>query len=193
MLALVAASAFPAPAQAQNSFVGQISLYANSFCPRETAEANGQLLAISTNDALFSLYGTTYGGDGITTFALPDLRGRRAIGDGQGLGLSAYSLGQRAGTETVTLTLAQMPAHNHVGAMRAFPVDGSTTQPVRNFIARASAGANSYSSDTTSLVDMNAGSVSLMNTGDGQPHENRSPYLAMRWCVTLFGIYPSRD
>ena len=159
-------------------FVGEIRLVGFSFAPRGWAFCDGQLLPISQNNALFSLFGTTYGGDGRTTFALPDLRGRVPIHKGQGPGLSRYVQGQKGGAETVTLTVAQIPAHshNHSGNLRPGdnPVGTSNAVDVRQNIA-PNATFNSQ------------------NTGGGQSHENRPPYLVLNFVVALVGLYPSRQ
>lgn len=180
-----------ANAQAE-PFLGQLTLMGFNFCPRGWAHANGQLLAISQNTALFSLLGTTYGGDGRTNFALPDLRGRVPISYGQGPGLSNYSQGQTGGQETVTLTVNQIPAHNHIATVNVARVNANTRSPVNANFARA-AGAT-YEETTAPTGDtMNAGTVTIGNTGGSNPHENRMPYLAMNWCIALQGIFPSRN
>lgn len=194
LLACVASAGMSVPAKAQDPFIGQLSLFGSNFCPRGYASASGQILAISQNTALFSLFGTTYGGNGTTTFALPDLRGRRAVGQGQGPGLPFYSLGQIAGTETHTLTVPELGAHSHAGTVRAFPTYGDAPRPVRNYIARSADGSNNYTSSTTPPSTlMGADALRVANTGGSQPHENRPPYLAMNWCVALEGIFPSRN
>ena len=177
-------------------FVGEIRLVGFNFAPRNWALCNGQLLAISQNTALFSLLGTTYGGNGQTTFALPDLRGRAIVHAGQGPGLSPYSRGQISGTENVTLLPAQMPAHTHSLAGTALlktnnGVPGNSSSPVGNYLATAA--VNEYGEETSNKT-MLAGSVggSATLTGGSVPHDNRMPYLSMYYVIALQGIYPQR-
>ncbi len=158
---------------AQDPFVGEIRMFGFSFCPRGWTEADGQLLAITSNTALFSLYGTTYGGDGRTTFGLPDLRGRVPMHVGNGPGLSSYTQGQKGGVEGVTLTTAQIPAHNHTYVMLTSGMGNVDGIPQR-----------------TGGGEQN---IATSDTGGGQSHENRQPYLVMRYCVALTGVFPSRN
>lgn len=168
-------------------YIGEIRLFAGNFAPRNFAFCHGQLLPISENDALFSLLGTIYGGDGLTTFALPDLRGRVPLHMGQGPGLSNRSIGQRLGAETVTLTPSQIPLHAH--AQRA-----STNAVNAGYGPMAAPGASA----TTSFYGSGAPQVAMAatavdNTGGNQPHSNMAPYLALNFIIALFGIYPSRN
>lgn len=169
-----------------NPFIGEIMWVGYNFCPRGWTEADGQLLPISENSALFSLYGTTYGGDGRTTFALPDLRGRVSIHTGQGPGLSDYSLGQKSGLEVVTLTANEIPAHNHTLNVSGGAVDknaaGSILGSPKQKIYDAPVAAS------TTLA-----SSAISDSGGGMSHENRPPYLTLRACIALTGVYPSRD
>src|ERR1700757_3402525 len=155
-----------------NPFLAEIRMFAGNFAPRGWALCNGQLMSISQNTALFSILGTTYGGNGTTTFALPDLRGRAPIGPRQGPGLSSYSLGEEGGTEQVTLLSTQMPAHNHL-------VNVSSTQSSNvasgNFLASDGAYATAPSAATT----LHAGALST--SGGGQPHSNLQPFLALNY------------
>lgn len=176
-------------------FIGEIMMVGFNFAPRGWAFCDGQLLPISQNTALFSLLGTIYGGDGRTTFALPDLRGRVPIHSGGGPGLSPYRQGQKGGVETVTLSAAQMPSHTHAAAGTAKAVSGSgnNTSPSGNNWA-ALARENAYSSaaaDGTMAADNVT--VTVDNTGGSQTHENRQPYLSVSFCIALVGIYPSRS
>lgn len=157
-------------------FIGQITLFAGNFAPRGWAFCQGQLLSIAQNTALFSILGTTYGGDGQTTFALPDLRGRVPLQQGQGPGLQSYVLGQKAGTETVTLTVNEMPAHNHSITVTAVP-PGGTIPAVDGQLTP---------------TPLNAFEASGM-TGGSQPHNNLQPYLALNYIIALQGIFPSRN
>ena len=195
MSAVVALSASlpTAPAHAQSEpLIGQAMLVGFNFCPRGWTTASGQLLAISQYSALFSLYGTIYGGDGRTTFALPDLRGRVPISQGQGPGLSPYSIGQRAGTETTTLTTSNMPAHNHNPRIQVSRVNANSLNPIQSYFARAA--SNTYETGTNLQGDtMHAGTILSDTVGGNQPFNNMQPYLTMQWCVALEGVYPSRN
>ena len=186
------ASTAPAHAQADTQYIGQVSAFAGNYCPRNWGgAADGTLLAISANTALFSLLGTTYGGNGTTTFALPDLRGRRPVGFGDGPGIGTYAMGQSSGTTQFTLTNNNLPSHNHVGASRASNLPGDTANPNDNSLATT--GTQKIYHSGAPAVNMDVGTVALTNTGGSQPVNKASPYLVMRWCVALFGIYPSRS
>ncbi len=204
-LAAVAYVAPAAPVHADEPFIGEIRAFGFNFCPRGWADAAGQLLAVSSNDALFSLYGTTFGGDGRTTFGLPDLRGRVPINDSTGPGLSTYRLGQKGGVETTTATTGTLPNHGHgiTGAltarMSASTSNGSTGDPAGNYIGVLS-GGGAYTTDTTNLVNMADGDITvdvsttqLGNTGQNLQQNNMAPFLVHRYCVALVGIYPSRN
>jgi microcystin-dependent protein len=185
------ASTAPADAQVDTQFIGQVSAFAGNYCPRNWAAADGTLLAISQNTALFSLLGTYYGGNGTTNFALPDLRGRRPVGYGDGPGIGTYDMGQSSGTTQFTLTSNNLPSHNHVGASRASNLPGDTANPNDNSLATTGTQKIYHSGAPT--VNMDVGTVALTNTGGSQPVNKVSPYLVMRWCVALYGIYPSRN
>jgi len=203
--ALVGASALalgmsvsPAALAGTEEYLGELLLVGFNFCPRNTAAAEGQLLSISTNTALFSLLGTTYGGDGRTTFGLPDLRGRSAIGTGQGPGLSPVTEGERAGVETVTLTANQMPSHTHAATasatLRANDGAGNSAVPTGNSLA-SKARTDIYSNAAPNVAMHASAIVATVNvaaTGGSQPVSVRNPYLAMRYCVVTQGIFPSR-
>lgn len=205
LAALVASTVLPAaPVQAE-PFVGEIRNFGFNFCPVGWAEANGALLAISSNDALFSLFGTIYGGDGRTTFGLPDLRGRVAVNYGQSPGLSNYRLGSKTGSETSQLTQQNLPIHAHgvtgvlSARMGSSTATASAPSPAGNYIGVLS-GGGAYTTDATSLTPMAAGDIAvdvtttqLGNTGSGQAMTNMAPFLVTRYCVALFGIYPSRS
>ncbi len=163
-------------------FMGEIRLMSFSFAPVGWALCNGQFLPINQNQALFSLLGTMYGGDGRTTFALPDLRGRVPIHAG-----SWFAQGQRGGEVAHTLSISEMPTHTH--QVNAASVDGSVVVPATGMLAKA-APANPYH-DPTSLVAMNAAVVG--NVGGSQPHENRQPYGVLSFCIALQGIFPSQN
>ncbi len=213
----------PTQANAQSEpFIGQVGVFGFNFCPRGWAPANGQLLSIAQNTALFSLYGTNYGGDGRTTFALPDLRGRAVVSNGQAPGLSNYPIGSKAGVETVTLNTQQMPTHNHPGNASgtssatatmtgtAAATVTATQQKVRQQPGSAT-GLGERSSATAdgtisppnvavslenlaiSSIDIANLAVTTHNVGGSQAHENRTPILTMTACVALTGIFPSRN
>lgn len=161
-------------------YVGEIRIFAGNFAPAGWAFCDGSLSAISENETLFNLIGTTYGGDGQITFALPDLRGRFAVAAGNGPGLTAVALAETGGVNTVTLTAAQLPAHTH-------PIGASTGPQTSNRPTDAYQGTgNSYRTthDTTA-----AGTDAV---GGGQPHENRPPFLAISYIISLYGIYPTQ-
>jgi microcystin-dependent protein len=181
-ICMIAPAAF-----SQERFLGSLSLVPYNFAPKGSAFCNGQLLSIAQNQALFSLLGTQYGGDGRVTFALPDLRGRIPIGMGQGPGLSNRTIGDRGGEESVTLTVAQMPAHNHLAVASSSP--GNTVSPAGNYWAPGP--RMLLYSAATSLVPMNA--VALANAGGNQPHDNRKPYLTLNYVIWEVGIFPARD
>jgi len=184
----------PAQAQASSPYIGQLMLTGANFCPRGWSTAEGQLLPIAQNTALFSLLGTVYGGDGRTTFGLPDLRGRAPIGRGRGAGLADYRQGERGGAESFTLTVNQMPSHNHTGTVLALPSAANASGPVRNYFAIGTNGTQVYASSMTPPTNfMGANSLRIANTGGNQSVNKRSPYLAMYWCVALQGIFPSRS
>lgn len=166
-------------------FMGEIRNFGFNFAPQGWAQCQGQLLSISQNTALFSLLGTMYGGDGRTTFALPDLRGRAVISVGQGPGLSNRSQGEVGGEEQVTLTGPQVAAHTHPAAGSSTATGKSPAGSVPAFTA----GGSSYG--TTTDLTMSPAMVGP-NSG-GQPHDNMPPYLVTNWCIALQGIYPSRN
>lgn len=168
-------------------FIGQIIMFGGNFAPRGWALCDGQLLAISQNQALFSILGTTYGGDGRTTFALPDLRGRTPVHEGQGPGLSNIRLGERGGNETTTLSVANLPPHGHTNIIPANDQGGNTDDPTSAFIAAN--GLNSFSDSQT--VNLNGGTTT--NTGSGQSFSNRGPYTAVNFIIALVGTFPSRN
>lgn len=192
-LSIVATSTLltPTQSQAQEAFLGQIIWVGFNFCPRGFADANGQLLSISSNSALFSLYGTIYGGDGRTTFALPDLRGRSPVHAGQGPGLSDIRQGQRSGNEDVTLTENQMPSHTHTSTLHVTDATGDSDSPDDNILA-SHRRSGIYSTGTANKT-MDASSIAGGSTGNNQSIGIRSPYLAIRACAALIGIYPSRN
>jgi microcystin-dependent protein len=160
-------------------FIGEIRMFAGNFAPAGWAFCDGRLIPIDQNEALFALIGTTYGGDGQSTFALPDLRSRVPIHAGPG-----FVLGQQAGVETVTLSLAQIPAHSHVPQGNTSPTASSPAENVW-----AGGVTNSYS---TAAPNANMDPGALGSAGGSQPHDNMLPFLAINFILSLFGIFPSQ-
>ncbi len=173
--------------QAQEQFLGEIRIFPYNFAPRGWLPCNGQLLSIASNTALFSLIGTTYGGNGATTFALPDLRGRMPLGNGSGPGVSNKTLGEIGGTETVTILTTQMPAHTHT--VNAQTAAGNTNVPTGNILGNAGGFDNDFS-NTAPNTTMNANMVST--TGGNQPVSIMQPYLVIGYYIAIEGIFPSR-
>lgn len=165
-------------------FIGQILLFAGNFAPTGWALCNGQLLSIAQNSALFSILGTTYGGDGITTFGLPDLRGRVPMHWGNGPGLTPRTVGEQSGSESVTLLQTQVPAHTHT--VNASDVAADARNPANAILAQ-------NASYTTSAPNTTMSASSLTSVGGGQPHDNMQPFLAITFIIALEGIYPSRS
>src|SRR5262245_7909134 len=168
-------------------FIGMIILVPYNFAPRGYAFCNGQILPISQNTALFSLLGTTYGGNGQTTFALPDLRGRVPNGSGQGPGLSDYTLGQVGGTETVTLLNANLPQHTHNYAVPANAASAGARTIQGSVLGNT--GSYAATSDGTTLLS----TATTGGTGNSQPVNTLQPYLTLNYCIALEGIFPSRN
>lgn len=170
-------------------FVGEIRMFAGNFAPRGWAFCDGQLLAVSQNDALFSLLGTIYGGDGRTTFGLPDLRGRIPIHAGHGPGLSERRLGSKGGAEKVTLTVNQLPSHSH--PLQATSALASTRDPVATSPPKGFARAQ-FDAYTPQFVPQGMSAKSVTNVGGSRSHTNLMPFLCIHFIIALVGIYPSR-
>ncbi len=168
-------------------FVGEIRMFAGNFAPRGWAFCDGQLLAVSSNDALFSLLGTIYGGDGRTTFGLPDLRSRIPLHAGSGPGLSSRRLGAAGGAEEETVTVNQLSSHSH--DFNANPSTGDQTAPTGNVVAGRIGDATYVESNQ----DVDMAGAALDNTGGSQSHTNLMPTLCVHFIIALFGIYPSRN
>jgi microcystin-dependent protein len=170
-------------------FVAEIRIVAYNFAPKGWAMCNGQLLPISQNTALFSLLGTTYGGDGKSTFALPDLQGSVPIQAGQGAGLSLYDLGQQSGVESVTLLSTEMPVHTH--GLQASDVGPDDNDPAGDKVLTSASGAGIYNSATGPQTQMNVQSLSV--AGSSLPHNNLQPYLVLNFIIAMQGIFPPRS
>ena len=170
-------------------YIGEIRMFGFGRVPNGWQPCNGSLLAISEYDALFALIGTTYGGDGQTTFAVPDLRGRLPIHQGQGPGLSNYVIGQKAGSETVTLLQGQMPSHNHTLLTTTGAANSLT--PGASLLPGAISGDSFYASDISSATAVAMSAQSTSPGGGSQPHENCMPTLTVQYCIATQGIFPS--
>ena len=170
-------------------FLGEIMIVGFNFAPRGWAQCNGQILPINQNQSLFSLLGTTFGGDGRTTFALPGLRSRTPIHIGKANGGVSHTLGQKGGAENVALLESDMPAHTHV--LQASSTDGNTPVAKGNILAREVGGGYKQSPDRASFIEMRAGTVT--NTGANQAHNNMQPFLTLKYIIALRGLFPSRN
>jgi microcystin-dependent protein len=171
-------------------FVAEIRIFPFNFAPKGWAFCDGQILPLSQNTALFSLLGTTYGGDGKSNFALPNMQGNAPMHPGQGPGLSLHDLGETGGSDTVSLLESEIPAHSH--AMRAHNFDQADTQnPSSSTSLAQSANGFAYQNNTSqNLVQLN--SSALAPAGGDQPHNNMQPYLTLNFCIALQGVYPPR-
>jgi microcystin-dependent protein len=171
-------------------FIAEVRIWALNFAPRGWAFCNGQLLPIAQNTALFSLVGTIYGGDGRTSFGLPDLQGRAAMHPGRGPGLTDRRLGERGGAATATLTEAQMPSHTH--KLQASTSDADSSSPAGNVPAKTAAPVNLYRTNPGGAAFQDT-AMETKAAGGGQPHNNMQPYLGLNFCIALVGLYPSRS
>jgi microcystin-dependent protein len=169
-------------------FLAEIRIFPFNFAPKGWALCDGQILPISQNTALFSLLGTTYGGDGKSNFALPNLQGNAPMHPGQGPGLSLHDLGETGGSDTVTLLTSEMPSHTHSLRAATDPGDLNAPAPARS-LARSDGGF-AYQSTTTGLVPLAASAITP--AGGDQPHNNLMPYLTLTFCIALQGVYPPR-
>lgn len=175
------------PSAGDTPFLGELGLFAFGFAPQNWALCQGQLLSIAQNNGLFSLLGTYYGGNGTTTFALPDLRGRTPISSGQGPGLGNYPQGTVTGAESVTLITSELPPHNHL--LSGSSTTGTLSDPVNNYIAPYGEGVKEFAGSSNTTLN----SSSVTNAGGGQAHTNLQPYLTLNWCIALQGIFPSQS
>lgn len=176
--------------------IGEIRLFAGNFAPQSWAFCQGQLLSLMQNQALFAILGTTYGGNGQTTFALPDLRGRMAIGTGQGPGLSPIDLGEVGGDQSTTLTQNQMPLHTH--SLRVSDAVATSVTPVAGSVLAVAQDINTdpvkiYSSATPNVDLGTAQATAIQATGGNQPFSIRNPFLGLNYIICLYGIFPSRN
>jgi microcystin-dependent protein len=169
-------------------FVAEIRIFGFNFAPTGWAQCNGQLLPISQNTALFSLLGTVYGGDGKSTFGLPNLQGSAAIHQGQGQGLSDYAIGQTGGSSAITLLPTEMPFHNHTMMAATDPSNAQIPTPAVSL--SRSAGGNAYNPSTSGLQPLAAQATSI--AGGGLPHNNMMPFLTLNVCIAMQGIFPAR-
>lgn len=170
-------------------FVGEIRMFGGNFAPAGWAFCNGALMAIAENDTLFNLIGTTYGGDGQTTFALPDLQGRIPVHAGTGGDGITYQIGEKAGVESVTLTTNQIPAHTHVPVAQT--TAGTLSNPANAIFSGAGTGDQMYSTPPNPPAStMNA--QGILPTGGSQPHDNMAPFLCVNFILSLFGVFPTQ-
>ena len=172
-------------------YVGEIRMFGFGRTPDGWQPCDGSLLPISQFDTLFALLGSTYGGDGQSTFAVPDLRGRLPIHQGQGPGLSPYVIGQVAGSETVTVLPNQMPAHSH--PVLASTGGASSALPGTSLLPGAVSGDTFYATDLTDAVAITMAAQSVGSSGDSQPHENTMPTLTVQYCIAWAGIFPPQN
>jgi microcystin-dependent protein len=171
-------------------FVAEIRIFGFNFAPTGWAQCNGQILPISQNTALFSLLGTTYGGNGQSTFALPDMQGNACLHPGQGPGLSLYDLGQQGGSETITLLDSEMPIHNHT--LLANPNPGDNLIPSPTTSLASSTGGSLYVTAASNPPLTQMAFQALTPAGGSLPHNNMQPYLVLNYCIALQGVFPPR-
>jgi len=200
----LASISLPVSASCGNQpFIGEICTFPYNFCPVGFAETSGQLMAIAGNETLFQLIGTTYGGDGFSTFAIPDLRGHNIIGVGLGTGLTPVALGEQGGNESVKLTAANLPTHTHnaittvASTLKGTNAEGSSPVPLANLLAKSGTvktygtGIANVTLDSSSVLSKATTKIGLR--GGSQPFGNRKPYLGMTTCIALFGIFPAHN
>lgn len=184
-------------------FIGEIKMFGGNFAPRGYALCDGQLLPINTNQALFSILGTIYGGDGRTTFGLPDLRGRVAMHPGRGPGLTPRQLGQKSGSETVTLSIMEIPSHNHPGTVKVADQNGTTHNASDGYLGRRAIDVDANPPETVEMYvppttatfggNRKLDGVVTNNVGGNQSHQNMQPYQCVNYIIALQGIFPSRN
>jgi len=177
--------------QMSEAFVGEIRMFGFSRVPEGWQACDGSLLSIAGNETLYTLLGTTYGGDGVNTFGVPDLRGRVPLHQGAGTGLSNRVMGEMAGTESVTLTVAQIPAHTH--ALSVTTAAAGLDAPSAAALPGALSGESLYLSDITGATALAMEETAVSSSGGNQPHGNCMPTLTLQFCICCIGIYPSRN
>ena len=196
-VAAIGLSAAPTASAGTDTYIAEIMEFGGNFCPRGYANTDGQLLPISSNTALFSLLGTTYGGDGRTTFGLPDLRGRVSMHPGTGPGLAPRTYGSKGGAQEFTMTVNQMPTHSHQAGMRTVAAAPDTNSPAGASLTVLP--NNAFNKSATpgpagaGARFMNPATILMTDTGGGQAVVHESPYTVTRKCMTVFGTYPSRN
>ncbi|RAK63264.1 phage tail protein [Hymenobacter edaphi] len=178
----------PYSVNGSSPYIGEIAIFAGNFAPAGWAFCDGSLLPISENDALYALIGTTYGGDGQDTFALPDLRGRAPMHSGAGPGLTSRSVGEQGGAEEVTLTTQQIPNHSHQLSVSTTP--GNSASPQGTMPADGGNGSAQYTQATANLQKQPAQVMGVV--GGSQPHTNMQPYLAVHYIISLYGVFPTQ-
>jgi microcystin-dependent protein len=171
-------------------FVAEIRIFPFNFAPKGWAFCDGQILPLSQNTALFSLLGTTYGGDGKSNFALPNMQGNVPMHPGQGPGLSLHDLGETGGSDAVSLLESEIPSHSHT--MMSLPAPANRTAPIANAIARVQGTAGPYVPASPAPAPANMSDNAVAPAGGDQPHNNLQPYLALNFCIALQGVYPPR-
>lgn len=187
-LSVMSSLGLPTSAWAQQPYIGEVICGGWNFCPNGWGECNGQLINITDNETLFNLIGTTYGGDGQSTFALPNIQGRTMVGQGTGPGLATKTLGEVGGVESVTLTTQQIPAHTH--PMAANTGAEKSASPAGKIVGTAPGSAPVFSSAAPST---NLSPTVVGIAGQSQPHNNLQPYLAVKCCISLFGVFPTQN
>lgn len=175
------------------AFLGQIIWVGFDFAPRNWAKCDGQILPINQNQSLYSILGTTYGGDGRTSFALPDLRGRTMVQQGTGAGISTVNLGQKFGVETVTISVNQMPAHNHTATLHAEDIAGPNNRPEGNKLGQTDVDTIYAAVADKEDVEMASDSVVFSQSGAGDALANRDPYQGINAIICLNGLFPPRN
>ena len=169
-------------------YIGEIRMFGGNFAIQGWAFCNGASMSISQNDVLYNVLGTTYGGDGINSFNLPDLQGRVPVHQGQGAGLQNYTLGQKGGSETITLTVAQLPLHPHTALGSA--TGGAVSNPANGTWGNNAIQNNSFAPGTSANATMNSGSIGM--TGSNLPHDNMLPFMVCSFIIALVGVYPTQ-